>query len=209
MSGTCAGVRMKSVVLGVVVAAGISASAPAFDPKPWLADLDQVHDALANRYANLEWAVFTREADLPGLFQSTKTRIEAASNDADARAAFDRFARKLGDGHVVFAWPRAKAPNTGVPADQCQALGYDAISRAGPLAAYAPGYRAIETPQSGDFPAGMIAAGDTKVGVVKIGVFMPQGFPALCEAALATRAVPAGKPCDDACSDAIDAWVTA
>jgi len=192
----------------IVLPAGVSASAETFDNKAWLEDLDQVHDAMAAHYANLEWAVFTREADLPGLFQATKNRIEAASNDADARAAFDRFARKLGDGHLLFVWPHAKAQKLVSGANRCQSLGYDSTSRAGALAAFAPGYSAIDTPQSTNFPAGIITLGSSKIGVVKIGVFMPQGFPALCEAAIAALALPAGKVCDDTCHSAVDSWVT-
>jgi hypothetical protein len=207
---------MKSVLFRVAFAlsalalpTSLSAAAPVFDPAPWLEDLTQVRAALARHYANLEWAVFTREADLPALLAATESRIEAASNEADARAAFDRFAVRLGDHHVLFAWPRTRAPNAGATNDPCQNMGYDAASRARPLAADAPGYRALETPQSDAFPAGLIDSGGAEVGVIKIGVFMPQGFPALCKGALATLGLPAGKPCDQTCRDAVDAAVTA
>lgn len=192
----------------IALPASVSNSAEIFDKRAWLADLDQVHDAMARQYANLEWAVFTREADLPGLFQAAKDRIEAASNDADARAAFDRFARKLGDGHLLFVWPHKKAQNPASGASRCRSLGYDSASRAGMLVGLAAGYNAINTPQSADFPAGIIMSGSTKVGAIKIGVFMPQGFPALCEAAITTLALPAGKACDDICSNAVASWVT-
>jgi len=43
--------------------------------------------------------------------------------------------------------------------------------------------------------------------VLQIGVFMPEGFPALCEAALRALAIPADRPCDDACNDRIETWV--
>jgi hypothetical protein len=197
-----------AVLAAALLAGGNAVHAETFDVKAWLADLDQVQHEMASRYANLEWAVFTREANLPELFASTRERIKSASSDADARAAFDRFARKLGDGHLLFVWPHGKAQISSPTADRCRSLGYDATSRAGLLAADATGYRAIETPQSGDFPAGLIASGGGEVGVVKIGVFMPQGFPALCEAAVTAQALPVDKTCDDACSSAIDAWVT-
>jgi hypothetical protein len=182
-------------------------SSETFSTKGWLADLDQVHDEMASRYANLEWAVFTREANLPELFESTKIRIEAASSDADARAAFDRFSRKLGDGHLLFIWPHAKTRDPGVVANRCRSLGYDSSSRAGVLAAAAPGYHAIETPESSDFPAGLITTANTKIGIIKIGVFMPQGYPALCEAALTALALQTKNTCDDACNNAVNAWV--
>jgi hypothetical protein len=181
----------------------------AFDAKAWIADLDQVHDEMANRYANLEWAVFTREANLPELFASTKERLKGAANEADARAAFDRFSRRLGDGHLLFIWPHAKAPKSGVGANRCQSLGYDSSSRAGALAAAAPGYRALQTKESDDFPAGFITSANTKIGVIKIGVFMPQGYPALCEAALTALELRSNDTCNDTCSNAVSAWVSA
>ncbi|HEX4506768.1 MAG TPA: S41 family peptidase [Alphaproteobacteria bacterium] len=190
-------------LLFMLVAAPSLAAEPAFDPKPWLEDLDQVHEALGSKYANLEWAVFEREADLPKLFAETRSRIAQAGSEIEARAAFDRFVRLLGDEHVAFSWPKSPA-QAGSAADTCKALGYDARSRAAPLAADIAGYRPISSPQSDTFPAGLI---QDHIGVLKIGVFMPEGFPALCEAALQALAVPADRPCDDACRDRVDHWV--
>jgi Peptidase family S41 len=199
---------MKRITLGLwcalVVILTLDA-APVFDPTPWIEDLAQVHETFATKYANLEWAVFQREADLPQLFADTKARIQKASSEAEARAAFDRFARKLGDGHVVFRWPSAGHP--GAPSDPCES--YDPAMRAVPLAANAPGYKPLSTPQSSEFPAGVISSNGHLVGVLQIGVFTPQGFPALCHAALKALSIPGDKPCDDACSDRIEAWASA
>ncbi len=194
----------------VLVFLSASNSAPTFDPKPWIEDLSQVHETLATKYANLEWAVFQREADLPKLFADTRERIERASSDADARAAFDRFARKLGDEHVEFRWPSAgHAGVHGAPADPCDALGYNAAMRAAPLAANALGYEPLSTPQSGEFPAGVILLKWRRIGILQIGVFTPQGFPVLCHAAMQTMSIPEDKPCNDACNDRIDSWASA
>jgi hypothetical protein len=187
--------------LVAVLAVPAAAGEPAFDPKPWLQDLDQVHDALAAKYANLEWAVFEREADFPKLFAETHARIEHAADEAEARAVFERFARRLGDEHVGFTWP--KPPSSASP-DRCKALGYDAKSRAEPLAAKIAGYQSLATSGSATFPAGLIGQ---HIGVLQIGVFMPQGYPALCEAALQALAIPADGPCDGACNDHVDDWV--
>ena len=184
-----------------LLAVSAAAGEPAFDPKPWLQDLDQIHDALGAKYANLEWAVFEREADLPKLFAETRARIEHATDEAEARAAFDRFARRLGDEHVGFT--RAKPPSPASP-DRCKALGYDARSRAEPLAAKITGYQPLATPGADTFPAGLIGQ---HIGVLQIGVFMPQGYPALCGAALRALAIPADGPCDGACNDRVDDWV--
>jgi len=66
--------------------------------------LAQTREVFSTKYANLEWAVFDREANLTELFADTQKRIEAAQSETDARTAFDRLARRLGDGHVcIFA----------------------------------------------------------------------------------------------------------
>ncbi len=203
--------RMTPLLASFVVALSTFNAAQAFDPQPWIEDLAQVRETVTTKYANLEWAVSQREADLPKLFADTKARIERASSDAEARAAFDRFARKLGDEHVVFVWPRASHSMgvAGAPSDQCEALGYDAVMRAQPLAANAPGYQPLSTPQSGEFPAGVISLNGRRIGVLEIGVFTPHGFPALCHASSQEQSIPADKPCDNACGDRTESWASA
>jgi hypothetical protein len=186
----------------------IAAAAPAFDARPWLSDLEQTRHVLLTKYANIEWAVEQREVDLPALFADIRTRLERAQSDEDARAAFDRLGRKIGDEHLDFVWPKAtEVIATGEP-DSCTALGYDARSRGPLLAADVPGYVPLATPQSDEFPAGLLVVDGTKLGIIKIGVFMPQGFPDLCHAAIAARGVPADGSCDDACGDRVASWVS-
>lgn len=205
-------VAVAVVVFPARILAGFDAKP--FDPKPRIADLDQVRETFATKYANLEWAVFQREADLPKLFADTEARIKSATNDWEARAAFERLARKLGDEHVVFDWPRsgshpmAMEKAASMPQERCAALGYDARMRATPLAANAVGYQPLSTAQSDEFPAGVISLHLQRIGVLQIGVFTPQGFPALCQSALRELAVAADKPCDDACSDRIHDWAS-
>jgi hypothetical protein len=197
----------RTAALIFVVATGFAA-APAFDSKPWLDDFAQVRTALIAFYANLDWAVTDRGADLPALYNETAARIQAAQNDGEARAAFERFGRRIGDGHIAFRWKQSgsPAPATNAAPDFCHALGYDVAMFGAPLAAYAPGYRALATPQSAEFPAGLIDVAGHRVGILKIGLFEPQGTPALCDAAVKALAVPADKPCDDACATRISRW---
>jgi hypothetical protein len=180
------------------------AAAPAFDPQPWLSDLEQTRHVLLTKYANLEWAVDEHEVNFPALFADIQTRLEKAQNDSDARAAFDRLARKIGDEHLAFVWPKEPVVAVAGQPDRCATMGYDAQTRGPLLAADTPGYQPLVTPQSDEFPAGLLVVGGAKIGIIKIGVFMPQGYPDLCRAALA---IPADKPCDDACSDRVDDWV--
>jgi hypothetical protein len=207
---------LSSVVLGsclVAVASAqsldpiVTASGTAFDARAWLDDLNQTQQALATKYANLEWVVFERELNLAALFTETKQRIEAAPNASEARAALDRLARKLGDGHVEFQW-RVQHGATQPPTADCAALGYNARMFGTPVAALAPGYVALPGPVAAEFPAGTLKVGAHKVGVIKIGIFTPQGVPALCTAALTALQIPPDAPCDEACSNRIEAWAS-
>jgi hypothetical protein len=199
---------MSTGLASVVLVLATITTAGGFEPKQWIDDLGQVKETLATKYANLEWAVFERELDLQALFAETQERIEHATSEAEARAAFDRLARRLGDGHVRFDWRGGPAAAASEAHDQCSALGYDAHMRAVPVAANAAGYQALATSQSDEFPAGIISVNGQRVGLLQIGVFTPQGFPALCRAALQELAVPAQKSCDDACSDRIESWAS-
>lgn len=197
---------MRLLVLACAALLSFAAAAePAFDPKPYLEDLDQVHRVFETKYALFEWAVFEREADLPALFARTRARIAKAHNDYEARNAFDRFARYLNDEHVSFAWPAGAAHADGPPPGPCAR--FDPAYAAKPLAALMPGYSALAGPA--EFPAGLIDAGKARVGVVQIGIFWDAGFPGLCEAALAALSIPRDKPCDGPCADRIDTWAEA
>ncbi|MFL6690898.1 MAG: S41 family peptidase [Alphaproteobacteria bacterium] len=202
--------RKCATLAAALAGAALSlAAAPQFDPKPWLDDLRQARAAFAEKYANLEWAVFDRELDLPQLFATAQHRIETAASDADARAAFERLAARLSDDHVDFRWPAPAAKASNPTGERCAALGFDAHMAAAPLAALAPGYRPLAHAAASEFPAGMIVSGGRHVGVLKLGVFDPAGYPELCQAALQALAIPATAPCDDACQDRVMSWAAA
>ena len=189
-----------------MLCSAFAAGAPApWDSSPWLEDLEQARAALAAKYANLEWVALERETDLTALFADTKTRITNASNAIEARSAFDRLAKKLGDVHVRFRWPAphdpSKSPNGG-----CTALGYDARMQGAPVAALIPGYAPLAAARGNLFQAGTIQRDDHRIGVIKIGIFTPQGLPELCSQALTALKIPIDAPCDDACADRTLAW---
>jgi len=186
-----------------VRASGSAASA--FDARRWLNDLDQTQQVLATKYANLEWAILEREVDIPALFADARGRIERARSAAEARAAFDRLIRKLGDGHVEIRWQAREAPAR-QPPSTCAALGYDAGMFARGIGARIPGYHPISGPGAPEYPAGTVRVGRTTVGVLQIGIFTPQGIPALCEGALRSLGIPWVRGCDDRCADRIEAW---
>jgi len=175
----------------------------AFNPKPWLEDLAQTREVFSTKYANLEWAVFDREANLPALFADTQKRLEAAQGETDARAAFDRLAHRLGDGHVVFRWPSSGASH-GDAAAPLPCTDYSASMVSMPMAARLPGYEPIHAEHSDLFPIGIVHMGTHAIGVIRIGLFTAQGYPELCKSAIATLNIPSAEPCDDRCSQAID-----
>lgn len=196
--------RMLWLALALIVAGASNAFAGStYDPKPWLDDLAQMHDAFSTKYANFEWTVFDHEVDLAALFDDTRKRVETAGNDAAARAAFDRLIRRLDDGHVELHWP-AHTGQANAPPFPC--ADFNPAHGTEPLVAYAQGYVSIETPQSDAFPIGIIASGRHRVGVIKIKMFYPTFWPAYCQAALAALSIPADKPCDDVCADKISEW---
>ena len=186
-----------------------SKSEPAFDAKPWLEDLNQVQAAFAHKYANLEWAVFDRGADLNDYFVRARKRIERAQDAGSAKAAFDGLIRRLGDGHVEIKWPNSPTPKAAGDRDVCNEAGFDSTKSGAPLAALARGYAPLATAQSPAFPAGIIAVGRHRVGVLKIGLFSAEGTPALCREAIVALSIARNAACPDECADRIRKWTEA
>jgi hypothetical protein len=169
--------------------------------------------ALEEKYANLDWLTGEREVDLAALFDRAASRLRQARDDAGARLVFDRLLQRLGDGHVAIAWPAPPAPppaggtGTAAPpppagaAGLCRRLGYD-VRQANPgIARALAGYRPLEPGQM--FPTGIVPVGRERVGVLRIGIFQPQGGPAWCEAAVAALEIDPAQSCDDTCADHI------
>ena len=191
----------------VVFAPAFAATAPSFDPKPWLDDLEQTREAIATKYANLEWVVIEREINLESLFTDAKSQLQSATSETDAQAVFDRLARRLGDGHVRFRWSTDHSPKA-VPKADCAALGYDLGIRGKPVAAFMPGYVALADAPAKEFPAGIMELKGQKIGVIKIGIFTPDGMPELCAESLTALNISPDRTCDDTCKDRIDTWIS-
>ena len=193
------------------VAAAVIAAAPAlaapFDASPWLADLEQTRQAFHEKYANLDWLESEREVDVDKLFDDLAKRLHRAQSEAQAMSVFNRLVQKVGDGHVDIRWPEPKAPPAaaGAPTpapDLCRTIGYDQRQNAPGTAYGLAGY--AELPSTGNpFQAGSVGFGDRRLGVLRIGVFQPQGFPELCGDAVRALAIPADQPCDDECQNKI------
>jgi hypothetical protein len=213
-SGVAASFRWKNSI-AILISASVTlflastyaASPTSYDSRSWLEDLEQTRGALSTKYANLEWVVMEREVDLESLFTDAKTQLQSATSDADARAIFDRLARRLGDGHVRFRWSVDPVHRAASNAN-CAALGYDSQIRGRDVAALMPGYSPITDAPTTEFPAGTIEVAGHRVGVLKIGIFTPEGMPELCADALVALSVSPDTVCDDACKDRVDTWVS-
>jgi hypothetical protein len=185
---------------GLVAALFCATPALAYDSAPLIEDLRQVKSILtSNRYANLEWLIGEREANLDTVFERGEQQLTAATSEAAAKAQFERTILSLGDGHLRVDWTARKtalhAGDSGRPCGDMRK-----VAPAQPIAARLPGWRALDG--GAEFPAGIVEAGGKKVGVLKITLFMAD--PTVCEAAAAKLKLPLDKPCDDDCGTALD-----
>lgn len=200
---------MKQWVIGLaMMAASAGAQGPGWNPEPWLGDLAAMRQALDTKYANLDWLRDERGVDLDALVARTEQAVRQAGDDAGARRAFDRFVQRIGDGHVDLSWPAGGAAAGAVAtpvtyrsaSELCAGLGYRRRAKPG-VAAALPGR--VPLAQPGPFEAATVKVGDAAVGIVRIPEFSPQAFPDQCVAAVAAVPEVLGKPCDDACADAV------
>ena len=186
-----------------------AADEAAFDPSPWIEDLHQIRTAFAEKYANFEWAVFEREIDLSDLFARAEGQLRDAASDDEAKEAIDRLVGTLGDGHVRVRWAvsRSELGNTPTPpvqSDVCQMLGYDAAMSGDPLGPHIPGYQPLPHDTASEFPTGWILSAGQRVGVIRIGLFAPQGSPELCRSALSRLSIAPTASCDEQCAARVE-----
>ena len=203
--------RFVKAILSLTVLILLGAAQPAWNSAPWLADLAQIRAAIDKSYPNRDWLTGEREVSLDRWFDRTAEAIRESHNAADARRSLDSLVDRFNDGHVVLHWPeiittqnrgrsnqRVPLPATSVQTF-CSARGYDAGQVTAGTAAALPNYRKIDT--GGPFQSGLVPAKDTTIGVIRIGVFSPQGYPAVCEQAVANTRIAFQKSCDAACDD--------
>lgn len=192
---------------GFFFALALASAAPApsaWDPAPWLADLAVARQAVDDKYANRDWLTQERGVDLDALFARTAERLKSARSDAEARRVLERLFERFRDGHVAVRWPApAAGPGPATAAPLCRRLGYDSGKAGGPgTAAALPGWQAL----GGDnvFPAGLTNVGGRRIGTLRLGVFMPQGYPGTCEDAARALALAPDAPCDEGCAQTLE-----
>lgn len=200
--------KLYKIAAAAMLLCVTSAAPSPWDARPWLEDLDQVRAAFHINYANREWLAEERQFDIDAALDRLAARLGTAGSDDAARALFDRFADRLGDGHVAFRWPSplsppqpATAPLAPTPASFCARLGYDARQASRGIGPSLPGYAPEATGQL--LPSGIVSVQGVRIGILRIGVFQPQGYPELCEGAVARLRIPLDKSCDEACENAI------
>jgi hypothetical protein len=203
--------QIRPIFLLAMLSIATASVAQPFDPAPWLADLDQARAAFRDKYANLEWLETEREVKVDALFDDLAKRLRNVTDERGATAAFDRLERRVADGHVRIEWPEpspgptAAAAPAAAPPDLCSGIGYDPRQNGSGVAHALAGYLPIGG-SGNPFGAGTVTSGGVKVGIVRIGVFQPQGYPELCRGAVQALGIPAGKPCDDQCQNNIVTW---
>jgi hypothetical protein len=190
---------------GALAALGLLAAGPAaaepFSPAPWVADLDQLRDAMSLRYPNLDWAV-ERGMDLPATYARARSRLEAARDDYQARSALERFVKAFADGHFEIRWPAPPPPAAAAPRAEaqpplCERLGWFEFGD-NAIAPRLPGFRRLGA-EGSPFTAGVVEVAGRQVGVLRVPLFEPQGFPALCDRLLAEAKLTPQSPCDETC----------
>lgn len=174
-----------------------------FDRQAWLEDLGEARAALSAKYAGLEWEVIERGVDLSAIFATAEDRIGHANNDWEARRAFEKLMDRFGDKHVLVRWPSTKPPERSLGGLSCDGMGYTTEMQAEPLTAFLPGFVPVPLPVGNVFPTGVVARGLHRVGMIKIPVFMAQGFPSLCELAIDDIHIDRTRTCDEDCQGRI------
>jgi hypothetical protein len=181
-----------------------------FNRQPWLEDLEQVQAAFATKYADLEWEVFDRDLDLTAVFGRARVQLMASSSDSAARAALDDLTQQFGDRHVQISWNlRADSSKAAPRGLSCADLGYNTGMQAAPLAALMPGALPLRGSQSDKFPIALLHLQGHTIAIIKIKLFMPQGFPDYCESAVRQLGLGHDKPCDEHCADRVSAAAAA
>lgn len=202
--------RARSGALPGIAAAFLASfaafAAPAsYDRAAWIADFEALRDAMTRDYANLEWAA-ERGMDLPALQRLALSRLETATNDAQAQRALERFVAAFGDGHLQLTWPHGGIGpklEDAQSAPLCQRLGYESPPDASALGARLPGYIALD--EQDPLAAGVVTREGKQVAILRIERFVPQATQ--CAAALTGLQIEQSAACDDSCAARVRARI--
>jgi hypothetical protein len=205
------GFRVIALILALLAPAPARADEPAFDPAPWLADLEAAQTAIEETYPNLDWAIETRGLDLAQLARDTAISISAAASERGARSLFRDFLDHFGDGHLYAVWPdEVEPPPFQTPASLCRSIGFEQMELPSAPDYAAAGFTPVSvtsgTGGASAFQAFIRTREDgRKTGLVRIASFWEWGYFGYCRAAVRLQGAPEDGECDQACADAIAA----
>ena len=182
-----------------LLAAGTALAEP-WSPEPWLADLEQMRQAFDTKYSNRDWLIRDREVDLAAMFDRNAKRLRDAGSDTEARVILDRMIQRIGDGHVVLIWPSQAPTADASSSDVCTRLGYEPNRSSLGLGPALSGFQRVGS-ESDAFPAGTINVQGTRVGVLRISIFVPHWAPQFCHGALTELKIRPDQACDERCAD--------
>lgn len=200
-----------AIALLAILAGSAAFAAPApYDAEPWLDDLNQMQAVFDARYPNRDWLTGQREVSLDRWFQRAADELRQSSSEYEARRALDRLVERFNDGHVALRWPVASRSEGSIdhgttdqpvtnPGTFCAVRGYDPNQVSVGTAAILPGFN--PSPDPGLFRTGTVKVNSRTIGVLRIGVFSPEGYPEACKQAVANARIAIEKPCDDPCND--------
>lgn len=196
---------LLAIAAAFLLSATAFAAPAAYDRVAWLADFEALRDALTRDYPNLEWAV-ERGMDLPALQKLAMSRLETATDDAQARRALERFVAAFGDGHMQLTWPSAggNTPHESTESvPLCSRLGYESQPDTSAIGARLPGYVALD--EQDPFAAGIVTREGRRIAVFRIERFAPQ-VPE-CTAALTALQINQSDACDASCEARVRARI--
>ncbi|TKR33672.1 hypothetical protein FCE95_05135 [Luteimonas gilva] len=163
-----------------------------YDADAWLEDYGRLKRDMAQGYANLDWMVEKRGADLPALDRRTTAALRNAHSNVRAFVALRGFVRGFGDPHLrMKAGERPARAQAGADAHGTQDIdppaGKDCAA-----AGYEEGDHGFRFPferiqgwkplRKGDFPSGTIGG----TGVLRIAQFGEDQYLSACQAVFET-----------------------
>ena len=202
--------RSTIAILTLTIFSFFSTPATAQVNEKWLEDYTFMKKSMSEAYANLEWA--RTKLDLVELDKRTTDALRQADSDAAARKVLDQFLAEFRDGHLRLQEQKTgSAPQkTAIPPDAtaskaCGDMGYRLrMAKFSTPFETLPDFRRVNA-ATDPFPSGVFPLSSSKtVAIIKIPIFMPQGYFGLCNAAWEEVRTKLTAPCDDKCVDGIN-----
>jgi hypothetical protein len=142
--------------------------------------------------------------NLPALKANTEARLREAKSADEAKRALRSFVDAFGDAHFSIEWSAGgdEATREKASGPLCTRLGYGREAKPGVDFARTGSWTPIADADASDFPGGVLRLkSGAKLGTLRIGLFMEQLHPAMCEAARRELALADDATCDEGCQD--------